>query len=150
MNLPTHFVINFVLISNSKVLLERQENGNWKLPGGHIEKNETPIEAVKREAKEELGIEAEILSEELLFNEGEKAHSLAAPFSMFCHQVDNDSALDVPHRNIGLVYIVTTKDEPKPHENQELGWFSKEDLATEEISSPIKKLSQKALEIFQA
>jgi 8-oxo-dGTP pyrophosphatase MutT (NUDIX family) len=150
MNFPTHFVINFIVISNSKVLLERQENSNWKLPGGHIEENETPIEALKREAKEELGIEVEIFSEELLFDAGEKAHSLPAPFEIFCHQVDKDSALDIPHRNIGLVYIVTTKEEPKPEENQELGWFSKEDLEKEEISTPIKKLSQKALEIFQA
>jgi len=40
-----------------KYLLLHYELGHWDFPKGHIEKNETPKEAAKREIKEETGIE---------------------------------------------------------------------------------------------
>lgn len=38
-------------------LLLHYESGHWDFPKGHIEKNETEIDTVKREIKEETGIE---------------------------------------------------------------------------------------------
>lgn len=50
-----------VIIEKGKTLLAKRKgshgNGNWGSMGGHVEFGESPIEAVKREAKEELGIE---------------------------------------------------------------------------------------------
>ena len=38
------------------LLLKRNEkHGTWSIPGGRAEKNETPLEAAKRESKEECG-----------------------------------------------------------------------------------------------
>lgn len=50
------------LIFNNKneILLVKSDykwGEKWVVPGGTLEKNETPIECVKREIKEELGIE---------------------------------------------------------------------------------------------
>ena len=40
----------------SVLLLKRNEKqGTWSIPGGRAEKNETPLEAAKRESKEECG-----------------------------------------------------------------------------------------------
>ena len=38
---------------------ERQAAGYWEFPGGKIEKNETPAQALEREIREELGVEIE-------------------------------------------------------------------------------------------
>ena len=52
-----------ILIRNNKILIgKRPENkkcyaGFWDVIGGHIERNETPEEAMKREVKEELGVD---------------------------------------------------------------------------------------------
>lgn len=49
-----------MIIKNRKVLLSRRKNkpfqGYWDIPGGFINPDETPQEALKREFKEELGI----------------------------------------------------------------------------------------------
>jgi 8-oxo-dGTP diphosphatase len=56
-------VVTFVLVNGSgKLLMEWRDDwppapGAWVFPGGKREHGETPIVAVKREAREELGIE---------------------------------------------------------------------------------------------
>ncbi len=59
-----HLVIptaNVFVIRGSQLLLGRRANTGWMdgylcLPGGHIEVGETPIVAILREIKEELGV----------------------------------------------------------------------------------------------
>ena len=54
-------VVTAVIINNNELLvLKRKEDpfkGMWDLPGGFINEGETPEEALKREMKEELGID---------------------------------------------------------------------------------------------
>jgi 8-oxo-dGTP pyrophosphatase MutT (NUDIX family) len=42
--------------SNNKILILQKPNGKWSFPGGHREKEETPMQTVKRECIEEIGI----------------------------------------------------------------------------------------------
>ena len=44
------------LIVQDGALLMISEHGYWDLPGGGVEHSETPMEALKREIKEELGV----------------------------------------------------------------------------------------------
>ena len=58
-------VVAGVLIKDGKTLLgQRPEHkslpGLWEFPGGKIELGETPEQALRRELKEELAIEADI------------------------------------------------------------------------------------------
>ncbi len=53
---------NLLLIQDNKVLLLRRANtnhelGNYSMAGGHVEKQETFVQAMIREAKEEVGID---------------------------------------------------------------------------------------------
>ncbi len=53
-------VASGVLIEDGRVLLIRHEKlGVWIYPGGHVEPDETPSEAVRREFLEETGLEVE-------------------------------------------------------------------------------------------
>ena len=55
--------VSFILIKDGKVLVERRrldrrnDPGAVVIPGGHVEPGESHIEALRRELKEELGLE---------------------------------------------------------------------------------------------
>ena len=56
--------VSVLLIREGKIFLVRRfntgyEDGKYCFPAGHKEKGETPIQAVIREAKEEVGIDVE-------------------------------------------------------------------------------------------
>ncbi len=45
-----------VVISEGKILMLRQQNGNWDLPGGKVNDDESVIEALIREVREETSL----------------------------------------------------------------------------------------------
>ena len=57
-------IIGAVIEKDGKVLLVQEGKekcyGKWNLPAGHLEPNESLIDGIKREIKEETGCEAEI------------------------------------------------------------------------------------------
>jgi 8-oxo-dGTP pyrophosphatase MutT (NUDIX family) len=65
---PRHLVSYFMLVDGDHVMLVDHINAMLWLPtGGHVEPGEHPRMAAVREAKEELGIDAELLRPEPLF-----------------------------------------------------------------------------------
>lgn len=48
--------VKSLVLDNNRVLLIKNERNEWDLPGGKIQKNESPLEALNRETKEELNI----------------------------------------------------------------------------------------------
>lgn len=51
-----------IIRKGDKVLIEKDSNSQlWSYPGGRVKLGESTIEAVKRELKEELGIEIEVV-----------------------------------------------------------------------------------------
>ncbi len=59
------FACDMVLAEEGKVLLIRRGSepfkGEWAVPGGRIEENETAEECARREMREETGLEVEIV-----------------------------------------------------------------------------------------
>ena len=89
----------------------KQHAGLWEFPGGKVESAETPLLALIREAREELGIELE------------PAHLEPLAFA--------DGALDDPGQGIViLLYRSTTwLGVPEALEGGQVGWFSLEELS---------------------
>jgi 8-oxo-dGTP diphosphatase len=62
MNYPVHIVSVGGLIENSegKILMVKSPDRGWEIPGGQVEEGESLTDALKREIKEETGIEIEV------------------------------------------------------------------------------------------
>jgi len=115
-----------VLIADNegRVLLTKRRgtarSGFWGLPGGFLEANEGPIEAAKRETKEEIGVEIEL----------EK---------VLCFEIENDLYDEIEGvygLNIGFLAKITS-GEPRPlDENSEVRFFTKEEIPWDLIAFP--------------
>ena len=61
---PTLRVVGAAILDDKKLLCTQRSggilDGKWEFPGGKIEPGESPIEAIKREIKEELNIDIEV------------------------------------------------------------------------------------------
>ena len=98
------YVISGFLIHNGKVLLIYHKILNkWLPPGGHIEKNETPDEAVNREFEEELKLEIEILGENSIPKCGSMVKQLTVPFYVNVHNVGD-------HNHCCFFYLLKMED----------------------------------------
>jgi ADP-ribose pyrophosphatase YjhB (NUDIX family) len=54
--------VNAFIVQGSKLLLQRRsDNGRWNLPGGGVELGESLEDTVKREVREETGLEVEVV-----------------------------------------------------------------------------------------
>jgi len=67
MELTRDFTATAFVVWQGKVLLHQHKKlGMWLPCGGHIDPNELPDEAVKRESVEESGVEIELIGEQTL------------------------------------------------------------------------------------
>ena len=125
-DLLTHIVVNFLLRRDNKFLLERVKGGQPKIPGGHVEPGESPLDAVRRETLEEYGVEVVFPDHEKLFPDDDIAKSLPLPIASYAHTVERDGSLDAPHVNFVYAYVAEPVGEPRPQEGQEISWVGVE------------------------
>ena len=58
-----HMTVSGFVVEGDRTLLHwHRKNSMWLPPGGHIERDEDPVQAVTREVAEETGITAEIVA----------------------------------------------------------------------------------------
>ena len=143
MERKTDIVVGAIIINEDKLLLiHHKKTGKWLPPGGHIEANETPDSALKREVREELDIDIEFLErEELKTNDGENiVEELALPFYANVHGVGD-------HDHACFFYLCKpnhTKIKISP-EIHDFMWVTKHELnKSDDIPSDVKKIGNLA------
>lgn len=61
---------------DEQILFVRKRNAKWNLPGGRVERGETPLQAAKREMAEETGLTFDELSYVSRYEEDDVIHFL--------------------------------------------------------------------------
>src|SRR6185369_17260141 len=115
-------------VFKNRVLLHKHKKlGIWLQPGGHIELDEGPIEAALREAKEETGLDVEIVGKTTVYDSSYGARDLPLPRFLNRHYFD---APRNTHEHIDFGYFARAKTDTVQHEvpGGEIRWFSKEEL----------------------
>lgn len=144
--MKTDLVVNGYLIDNNKVLLIHHGKLDIWIPvGGHIEKDETPDNALKREIKEETNLDVEILNQGDLLVEGNVKENLATPFCVNIHSVGD-------HDHCAFYYVCRVINPNELKINKELKnarWFTKNELDEKIVPIDVKKQALKAFEIYE-
>jgi 8-oxo-dGTP pyrophosphatase MutT (NUDIX family) len=153
------FTVAIFVVHDDKVLLiHHRKLDKWLPLGGHIELDEDPEIAALREAKEESGLDVELIGERPPTTEpGTRA--LIAPRFLDIHRITDT------HEHIGLIYWARPKLEPDPDpsqernkpalaadEHHEIRWCSGKDLDTlsPPMSNAVKWYCRKALDEIQS
>ena len=100
-----HFTVTgFVSIDGRTALHWHPRLDMWLPPGGHIEADEDPLQAVLREVREETGLDVDVLATAPVFAYAQPPQ-LPAPAAMAIYDIPRDGSLDEPHQHIDLVYF---------------------------------------------
>ena len=133
--------ISAIIVHNAKVLvLFHTKLQKWLFPGGHIEPNETPDDAVIREVMEETGLDIIFLHTSPPANASDEKQHLHIPFWANVHNVGD-------HDHYCSFYLCTPVDAKKAHaaEGQEIRWVTAAELETLNAPDSIKAMARWAL-----
>jgi len=142
------FTATALIIYQDKVLLRKHDKyGIWIGVGGHIELDENPNEAVIREAREEVGLNIQLISSKensgmLNILTGD-LQELIPPEYMNIHNVSP------VHKHIDMLYFATSETDNVIPENtkDEWKWLTAKEIEQikDEIPESTYKYSLKAL-----
>ena len=103
-----HFTASGYVIHGDSVLLHwHPKVGGWLPPGGHIEANEDPVQAVLREIEEETGIVAEVLPTGIVLDL-EYPVQVQPPFTILVEDIADPVEGD--HQHIDMIYLCQPTD----------------------------------------
>ncbi len=99
------FTVAIFVVHDGKVLLiHHRKLDQWLPLGGHIELDEDPEQAALREAKEESGLDVELLGERPP-TAGPGTRALIAPRFLDIHRINET------HEHIGMIYWARPKSD---------------------------------------
>lgn len=134
----------FIVNGGSVLLVNHPRYDKWLPPGGHIELDEDPEQALYREIEEETGLNVELMTTKPSFaSPGTKF--MPTPNFMDVHEANP------PHRHIGLTYFAlsNTRDARLSDEHKELAWVAEANLEDSKysLSEAIKFYCREAIKL---
>ncbi len=129
-----HFTVSgFVVDGDRTVLHWHRKARKWLPPGGHVEPDEDPVQAVLREVKEETGLDAEVVAtaDPVALRESVQ---LPAPVAILVNDIDHE--VEGLHQHINLVYFLrpTNGSALRPEPDETFAWV---DAATLRRHEPV-------------
>src|SRR5712691_9286866 len=134
----------FVVQKGKFLLIHHKKLDKWLPLGGHIELDEEPEQAALREAKEESGLDVELIGDRPPTT-GPGTRALIAPRFLDIHRITDT------HEHIGMIYWARPKNGAltlSAEEHHNLLWCSAADLdqLRPAMSNAVKWYCRKAIE----
>ncbi len=119
------FTVAIFVVTGGKVLvIHHRKLDKWLPLGGHVELDEDPEQAALREAREESGLEVELLGERPPTT-GAGTRALIAPRFLDIHRITDT------HEHIGMIYWARPKNGAlalSAAEHHDIRWCSAKEL----------------------
>lgn len=121
-----HYTASGLIVKNNSVLLHYHLKIKlWLPPGGHIEENEDPIQALKREVLEETGLVIDIINtSNTVAKQFQNVYSLIPPHTIFIESISDKT--EDNHEHIDFIYIC--KIVGGQIKNNKWKWFTRKDI----------------------
>jgi len=148
-----HFTATGIVFnSKNQVLMVFHKKLNvWLPPGGHIEEDELPDDAVIREILEETGIRVKIksLKQDIDISNKDSCRELERPFIILLEDIEGNGK----HNHIDMIYICSALNDeftPQKLEVSDIGWFTLDEINELETFDNVKQTIKKAYEYLSS
>lgn len=125
-----HFTVTGFVVEDGRTLLHwHQKTQLWLPPGGHVEPDEDPVQAVLREVREETGLETEVI--------GPAAFAFAVPpqlpppITILVEDIPATPREDA-HQHIDHIYAVRRAPGSPAYGGSEFTWVDERQLRADE------------------
>ena len=124
-------VAGYIVYNNTTLLIKHKYLPIWTPPAGHVETNQTPIDALYAEIQEEAGLERDQVTlvpttPDYVISEREPENiALPLPFDLEVHPITDT------HQHINMAYLfesTTNHVEPGSNESNTFKWFTIDEL----------------------
>ena len=152
METTRHFVATTYVVREGATALHPHDRlGMWLPPGGHLDRDELPHEAAKREVKEETGLDVELLAETGDVD-SPTVENLPQPAAFLLEDIHVHDG-QVSHQHIDFVFFGTLENRPfEPADGEapaaDWEWFTPRELDQRkgELEADVVTLAQQAIE----
>ncbi|MFF3869874.1 NUDIX hydrolase [Micromonospora sp. NPDC001898] len=126
------FSVSAIILQAGQVLLVKHRRlGRWIYPGGHLENDEDPVDGLRREIREELGIEIDLVRGPPVRHAAVKA--IAAPFLMLAFDTEGPPEA---RRQVDMVYVCRPLGGTpvvQPRELSDYAWVPVDEVAALDV-----------------
>lgn len=130
-----HFTATAFIVDSRKrtLLLWHKRLQRWMPPGGHIDPNETPEDAAKRECKEETNLDVTIVGDtqaDLFAENRSEGRMLTKPIAMLLEEIPASAERNEPaHQHMDFLFVAKPLDETQAvriaeAESDRMRWFT--------------------------
>jgi len=153
METTRHFTATTYVVNDGAVALHHHDRlDKWVAPGGHVDRDELPREAARREVREETGLDVDLREPETTVT-AEAGRELPPAEHVMLFDVNVHPNGEVGHQHVDFVYFgeVGSRDiDPDGHDEADpeaWEWFTPEELRNHgEVETEVVQLGAEAVE----